>query len=104
MESIKIHIERTVLGQNEDLGDFNMQKGDCYQPYWNTVCSSEVYVEGGLPSKMVAFQIKGIHEDSIELELYYPPVPEDPVISINLNEPKDFDFGKNFDVSNLTAN
>lgn len=92
-EQCKIHIKRNILGQNEDLGVFTFHKGDCYQPYWNTICDAEVYETNDLAKTMAAFQMSKINSDEISITPLFPALGEE-AVSIQKEQVWEAELGK----------
>ncbi len=92
-DKCKIHIKRNILGQNEDLGVFTFHKGDCYQPYWNTICEEEVYKTISLARSMAAFQVSEINTGEISITPLFPALGKE-VLSLQKGQAWEVELGK----------
>lgn len=92
--NVNLSISREVLGQTEDLGTFIMNLKDSYQPYWNTICDFEVWQKKSLAQALSAWQIDSISENSCTIELFYPPIPEEGLLTLTMDEPLKIELGK----------
>ena len=98
----QINISRKVLGQIDNKGEFTFGLGDYFNIYEGTGTSESLgdAVEYNLKNYL-AFKVRLISNDSIEIELLYKTFEPTETLSLKINESKDIDF-KEYGVYTLT--
>lgn len=98
----QINISRKVLGQIENKGEFTFELGDYFNIYEGVGTSESLgdAVKYNLKNYL-AFKIKSVLPDSIDIELLYKTFEPTEIFSLKINESRDIDF-KEYGVYTLT--